>query len=214
MGTFFLVPCTGCLYLIYFLCGQTVNFKDRSSDIHQTWRGKADHRSCSSGKLYLSFCRPYLRVMDLFNPNGKGLKRDWSRASTFESPCDRYEEWIDQVSIVTVYSMILGLLWIQKRYLKSIFLVTKNSPPKTDPSTCVWLHMSTGLLDEPTLIWEMVGWPLQKPGRHVQLSVGIRKSTEVLLWSRMLEGLSFDLSTLPSHSHPPKMFFPDKIRAS
>lgn len=134
--------------------------------------------------------------------------------STFESPCDRYEEWIDQVSIVTVYSMILGLLWIQKRYLKSIFLVTKNSPPKTDPSTCVWLHMSTGLLDEPTLIWEMVGWPLQKPGRHVQLSVGIRKSTEVLLWSRMLEGLSFDLSTLPSHSHPPKMFFPDKIRAS
>lgn len=111
------------MYVIYFLCCQTVNFKDRSSDIHQTWRGNADHRSCSSCKLYLSFCRPYLRVMDLFNPNGNGLKRGWSRASTSESPCDRYEEWIDQVSIVTIYSMILGVLWNTKN-------VTFNSDKK------------------------------------------------------------------------------------
>lgn len=193
------------MYVIYFLCCQTVNFKDRSSDIHQTWRGNADHRSCSSCKLYLSFCRPYLRVMDLFNPNGNGLKRGWSRASTSESPCDRYEEWIDQVSIVTIYSMILGVLWNTKNvtFNSDKKFTTKNRSVDVLSCTCrqgYWMNQPLYIY---IYIWEMVGWPLQKPGRHVQLSVGIKKSTEVLFWSRMLGGLSCDLSTLPSHPHPP-----------
>lgn len=102
---------------------------------------------------------------------------------------------------------------IQKRYLKSIFLVEKNSPPKTDPLMCLAAHVDRAI--GWTNPYMGNGWVAPAKTRSTcAAKCGYQKSTEVLFWSRMLGGLSCDLSTLPSHPHSPKMFFPHKIRAS